>query len=272
MLANPMPLAIDRSPYVSAPRGLSMTNGIPLLAQLIDAAQDPKLDASPSVLESAKDLGKLLTRARKAEQAIATAGSSAAGDPVLDQRCDRVTKALYLRLEAATLLEDGEGSERASDHLTALYPEGLAFTRGSYAAQDTVVQRMIRQLKAPELAASVEELAGKEYVTAFKSVAKEYHAMVTAMGRVVEEQIDQRGILLEMQDIIVQHASRILGDLRDSEPKSIAKTRALLAPIDNFRARNPTGSPATRPTPASAANDAAAEATPPATAATPAEA
>ena len=240
-----------------------MTNGITLLAQLVDAAQDPKLDAAPSVLDSAKDVGKVLTRARKAEQALATATSSAAGDPVLDQRCDRVSKALYLRLQAATLLEDEEDSERAADHLTALYPEGLAFTKASYAAQDTVVQRMIRQLKEPELAASVEELAGKKYLTSFKSVAKDYHAMVTAMGRVVEEQIDQRGILLEMQDIVVQHASRILGELRDAEPKSVAKTRALLAPIDNFRARNPAGStPRPAPVPPAAADDEASDAAP----------
>lgn len=87
--------------------------------------------------------------------------------------------------------------------------------------------------------------------------------MVTAMGRVVEEQIDQRGILLEMQDIVVQHASRILGELRDAEPKSVAKTRALLAPIDNFRARNPAGStPRPAPVPPAAADDEASDAAP----------
>jgi hypothetical protein len=54
---------------------------------------------------------------------------------------------------------------------------------------------------------------------------------------VVASTIDQREVLLEMQAAIVQHASRILGELRDADPKSIARTRALLAPIDNFRAR-----------------------------------
>lgn len=239
-----MPLAIDRSLYVSAPRGLSVSTGIPLFAQLVDAAQDPELDASPAVRDSAKELGKLLTRARAVDDAVATATSAAAGDPVLDQRCDRINKALYLRLQAAALLEDGEEAERAAEHLAALYPEGLAYIKASYAAQDTVIQRMLRQLKDPELAASVEKLAGKKYLTAFKAVAKDYHAMVTAMGRVVEVPIDQRGVLVEMQDLVVQHASRVLGELRDSDPKSVARTRALLAPIDNFRARNPaTGGP-----------------------------
>lgn len=242
-----MALAIDRTPYVNAPRGLSVSNGIPLLSQLIDAANDPTLEASPPMRETAKELGKLLTRARAADDAAARATSSAAGDVELDQRGDRITKALYLRLQAATLLEDGDDSERAISHLEVLYPEGLAFTKASYAAQDTVMQRMLRQLKDSELAASVEELAGKKYLTAFKSVAKEYHAMVTAMGRAVATPIDQRGILLDMQELIVQHASRILGELRDSDPKSVARTRGLLAPIDNFRARNPSTSSSRTP-------------------------
>jgi hypothetical protein len=248
-----MTLAIDRSPYVNAPRGLSVSTGIPLLAQLVSAAQDPALEASPSVRESAKALGKLLVRARAANDAAATATSSAAGDPELDQRADRATKALNLRLQAAALLEDADASDRAADHLARLFPDGLAFTRTSYAAQDTAMQRMLRQLKDPTLAASVEELAGKRYVSAFRAIARDYHAMVTAMGRVVPTSVDQRSILLEMQSLIVQHASRILGDLRDADPKSVARTRALLAPIDNFRARNQSSPRPTTPPPTPAA-------------------
>jgi hypothetical protein len=255
-----MPLAIDRAQYASAPRGLSVSNGIPLLAQLVDAASDPTLEASPSIHESAKELGKLLTRARTADDAAATVTTSSAGDPVLDQRTDRVTKALNLRLQAAALLEDGDASERAADHLVLLYPEGLAFTKASYAAQDTVMQRMLRQLKGSELAASVEELAGKKYLTTFKSIAKDYHAMVTAMGRVVPTTIDQRSILVDMQTLVVQHASRILGELRDADPKSVARTRALLAPIDNFRARTSASGSPRPPAPAAPAEEPEAEA------------
>lgn len=244
-----MALAIDRTPYASAPRGLSVSTGIPLLAQLVDAAQDPELEASPAVRESAKEVGKLLSRARAADDAVAVATSAAAGDPVLDQRCDRINKALLLRLQAAELLDDDD-SEHAADHLATLFPEGLAYTKTAYATQDTVMQRMLRQLKEPELAASVETVAGKKYLTAFKSVAKQYHAMVKAMGRVVETPVDQRSILTEMQDLVVQHASRILGELRDSDPKSVARTRALLAPIDNFRLRNPSSPTTPRPAPA----------------------
>ncbi len=270
--ATPMALAIDRSLYASAPRGLSVSTGITLFAQLVDAAQDPALEASPAVRESAKEVGKLLGRARAVDDAVAAATSSSAGDPVLDQRCDRINKALQLRLQAAALLEEGEESEQAADNLATLFPEGLAYTKASYAAQDTVMQRMLRQLKEPDLAASVEAIAGKKYLAAFKSVAKEYHAMVTAMGRVVEVPIDQRSLLAEMQDLLVQHASRILGELRDSDPKSVARTRALLAPIDNFRARNPTGSSAPRPAPVTTDDEPIAEASPAAAASTTASA
>jgi hypothetical protein len=250
-----MPLAIDRTPYVNAPRSMSVSTGIPLLAQLVDAAQDPALEASAPVRESAKALGKLLARARAVDDAAAMATSSAAGDIELDQRADRITKALLLRLQAAALLDDEDASARASDHIGTLYPEGLVFTKATFAAQDTVMQRMLRQLKDTGLAASVEALAGKPYLTAFKAVAKDYHAMVTAMGRAVQDPIDQRSVLLEMQSLIVQHATRILGDLRDDDPKSVARTRAFLAPIDNFRARNSSGSSAPRPTPAPATDD-----------------
>lgn len=256
------PLAIDRSQYVTAPRGLSVSSGIPLLSQLVDAAQDPALGASPSIGESGKEVARVLALARKADDALAAASSSAAGDPALDQRADRVTKALNLRLQAAALLDDGDASERAADHLTTLYPEGLAFTKATFAAQDTVMQRMVRQLKDAELAASVEELAGKGYVRAFKSVAKDYHAMVNAMGRMVPTTIDQRSIIVDMQTVVVQHASRVLGELRDADPKSVARTRALLAPIDNYRARASTSSNARTPTVFEADDEPALEAAP----------
>jgi hypothetical protein len=233
-----MPLAIDRSLYVTSPR-ISIATGATLLGQLIDAADDPSLEASPSILDSAKDLRKLLARVRAADDAATIAGatSTSAGDLELDQRADRAVKAIMLRLQARVLLDDGEPAERAAEHLALLYPEGLAFTKASYAAQDAVMQRMLRQLKDSELAESLDELVGPEYVKALKKLAKAYSAMVKAMGRVVASTIDQREVLLEMQAAIVQHASRILGELRDADPKSIARTRALLAPIDNFRAR-----------------------------------
>lgn len=57
------------------------------------------------------------------------------------------------------------------------------------------------------------------------------------MGRVVPNTIGQREVIVDMQTAVVQHASRILGELRDADPKSVARTRMLLAPIDNHRAR-----------------------------------
>lgn len=241
-----MPLAIDRSPYVSSPR-IGIATGSTLVGQLIDAARDPELDAPESILESAKDLAKLLALARATDDAATAAGAtaSAAGDLELDQRADRTTKAMHLRLQARVLLDDAEPAQRAAEHLALLYPEGLSFTKASFAAQDAVMQRMVRQLKDPDLAASMDELVGPEYVKAFKKIAKDYAAMVKAMGRVVATTINQREVLSELQAGIVQHCSRVLGELRDADPKSVARTRALLAPIDNFRAR--TSSPSRAP-------------------------
>lgn len=234
-------LAIDRSLYTSSPR-IGIGTGCTLVDQLIDAARDPEVGASDDILESAKELAKLLALTRATDDAAtaAAATATAAGDVPLDQRADRTIKAMQLRLQARVLLEDGEPAERAADHLALLYPDGLSFTRGSFAAQDAVMQRMVRQLKDPELAASVDELAGPEYTKAFKKIARQYTPMVKAMGRVVATNVNQRDVLSKLQAGIVQHCSRVLGELRDADPKSVARTRALLAPIDNFRARTST--------------------------------
>lgn len=256
-----MPIAIDRSLYATAPR-ISIATGSTLVDQLIDVARDPDLEASAAILEGTKDLAKLLALTRATDDAATAAGatSTAAGDLGLDQKADRTIKALNLRLQARVLLDDGEPATRAAEHLALLYPEGLAFTKASYAAQDAVMQRMVRQLKDAELAASVEALAGAEYLKAFRKVAKAYSAMVKAMGRVVTTSISQREVLIEMQAGIVQHCSRILGELRDADPKSVARTRALLAPIDNLRARQGTPSRPAEPVAAAEGSVGAAEA------------
>lgn len=57
------------------------------------------------------------------------------------------------------------------------------------------------------------------------------------MGHAVGAEVDLRAILGEMQTAIVQHASRVLGELEDDEPASVERVRGLLAPIENFRAR-----------------------------------
>jgi len=256
-----MLLAINRSLYATSPR-ISIATGSTLLGQLIDAAEAPELDASPAILDGVKDLKKVRAKVRAADDAATLAGATftAVGDVELDQRVDRILKAIYLRLQARVLLDDGEPAERAAQHLALLYPEGLAFTKASYAEQDAVMQRMLRQMKKAALAESLDELVGPEYIEAFKKQAKVYTAMVKAMGRVTSSTVDQREVLLEMQAVIVQHASRILGELRDKDPASVARTRALLAPIDNFRARTSTSSSrAAAPAPAPAAPPSPAE-------------
>jgi hypothetical protein len=257
-----MPLVIDRSRYASAPRSLSVSTGTTLLGQLIDVATDPKLDVSPALTASAAGLGEVLIRAQTTDDAAvaATATATAAGDVDLDKSADRTLKALNLRLEAAVLLDDGDPAERAAEHLALLYPEGMTVSRAAFAAQDAVMQRMLRQLKSPELRSSVQTLAGEKYVTALETVAGAYHTMVKAMGRVVETNVDQRSMLSDIQTIIVQHCSRILGELHDADPNSVHRTRVLLAPIDNFRARTstpkpPEPKPAATPQPDTAADD-----------------
>ncbi|MEM9463497.1 MAG: hypothetical protein AAGF11_55665, partial [Myxococcota bacterium] len=68
-------------------------------------------------------------------------------------------------------------------------------------------------------------------------VAQEYADMVKAMGRAAEPEVDQRSAVIALQKAIVQHSSRVLGELDDDDPQSVQRVQQLLAPIDNFRAR-----------------------------------
>lgn len=232
-----MPLVIDRSLYVASPR-IGVDSGATLLEQLVDVAKD---DESEVIGGSVKKLRKVLGKARdtKARGVRVGATATAAGDLGLDRRADRCMRALRDRLEAWTVVAElePERAERAQGHLRLLFPSGLQPTQASFAVQDAEMRRMVGELKDAALEESVTELAGEEFVAAFRSVAKEYSAMVKAMGRTVAEEVDQRSMVGEMQLAIVQHTSRVLGELDDDDPESVQRVRKLLAPIDNFRAR-----------------------------------
>lgn len=234
-----MAIAIDRGPYALAPR-VSMNSGTTLIEQLIDVAKD---DPSPTIEGSAKKLRKVVSHARsvRVEDVRATATATAAGDLELDLAADRRSKAVKLRLEAWLLLDEDAKAERARQLLALLYPQGLRFTKATFGVQDAEMRRMLTEMKDPESAASLEELVGAPFVKGFKKTAKAYSEMVKAMGRAVPTEVDQRSVIIAMQTAIVQHASRVLGELEDDDPASVERVRGLLAPIDNFRARTGNG-------------------------------
>lgn len=227
--------AIDRALYALAPR-IGVDTGSTLIEQLIDVAKD---DPSEAIDGSVKKLRKVLGRGRTAsvEGVRASATATAAGDLELDLRADRCSKAVKLRLEAWPLIDRGERARRAGEHLRLLFPQGLQFTKASFAVQDAAMRRMVTEMKEPALAASLDELVGPEFIKAFKKVTKQYSKMVKAMGHATAASVDMRTIVTEMQTVIVQHASKVLGELEDDDPESVERVRGLLAPIDNFRAR-----------------------------------
>lgn len=241
---KPMPsLAIDRAAYALAPR-LGVDTGTTLIEQLVDVAKD---DESEAVGASVKKLRKVLARGRSAsaEAVRASSTATAAGDLALDLTADRCAKAIKLRLEAWPLVESGERARRASEHLRLLFPAGLQFTKASFAVQDAEMRRMVSEMQRPELAESLDELVGPEFIKPFKKIAKAYAKMVKAMGHATAEGVDLRAVLGEIQTAVVQHASRVLGELDDDDPASVERVRRLLAPIDNFRARAGQGGGAT---------------------------
>lgn len=230
-----MPLVINRAIYATAPR-LTVTSGSTLLEQLVDVA---KADPSPVIERSVKKLRKHLGRVRagEAEAVRAAVLSTPAGNFGLDLRADRCCKAFKLRLQAWPLLGDDEQARRAGRHLALLFPNGLRFTKATFGEQDAEMRRMVAEIKNPELAESLDELVGPKFIKAFKTVVKAYSEMVKAMGRKVDDAVNQRDVVVEIQAVIVQHASRVLGELDDDDPASVERVRRLLAPIDNYRAR-----------------------------------
>ncbi|MEM9463117.1 MAG: hypothetical protein AAGF11_53740 [Myxococcota bacterium] len=226
---------IDRAAYATAPI-IGVDSGITLVEQLVDVAKD---DASPAIAGSVVKLREILdtARAAKVAQVRASTASGKAGDLQLDYATDRCLKAIKLRLEAWTLLRDSESSRRARELLALLYPRGLRFTRAAFAVQNAQMQRMLTEMNEPATAASLAELVGAPFITAFEQDARDYADMLKAMGRAVERKVDQRSVVTALRRAIVQHASRAVGELDDDDPKSVERVRRLLAPIDNFRAR-----------------------------------
>lgn len=230
-----MAISIDRAAYAASPR-IGVGSGSTLVDQLIHVAKD---DPSPTIEASCKKLRKVVTTARavNVEGVRVSATAVAAGDMVVDLTADRRTKAMKLRLDAWVLLDDDDKAARATQVLARLFPKGLRFTKATFGVQDAEMRRILTEMKDPEIAAALDELVGEPFIKGFKKAAKAYTAMVKAMGGVVSSEVDQRSVVIAMQTAIVQHASRVLGELDDDDPESVERVRALLAPIDNFRAR-----------------------------------
>ncbi len=250
-----MTISIDRSVYATAPR-ISLSAGIGLLEQLIAASAH----GSPAVQASAANLKKRLRNARKVHQEAAQAVTKprGSGDLELDHRADRLLAAIKMHLDAWALVEEAAESQRASDLLVLLFPNGMAFTKAPFAEQDVEMQRMLAVIKDADVGASLAELVSPKILAVFKKVAKEYAAMVNEMGQFLPSEVFARDEVNAVQTAIVRHASRILGELDDDDPQSVESTRALLAPIDNLRTRTASkraASPAPAPTPAPTGDD-----------------
>ncbi|MEM9463508.1 MAG: hypothetical protein AAGF11_55720, partial [Myxococcota bacterium] len=208
-----MPMEIDRVLYALAPR-ISVSSGTTLVEQLVDVAKD---DASPTIGASVDKLRAVLERGRatQVDRVRAEANATAAGDLELDRRADRCIKAVKLRLEAWPLAGDDEPAQRAEQLLALLYPDGLRFTRATFGVQDAQMRRMLTEIHEPANASSLQALVGEPFIAAFEQVAQEYADMVKAMGRAAEPEVDQRSAVIALQKAIVQHSSRVLGELDD---------------------------------------------------------
>lgn len=230
-----MNLAVDRSAYATAPR-ISLASGLSLVEQLIAATP---ANASRGVKESVAGLKKTAASARTVHQEATDLAAlpQAAGDAVLDNRADRCLAGIRTRLEGWTLLDDAKEAKRAAGLIVRLFPEGLGYTRRSFDEQDQEMKRLLERVKARGIKRELDELVGPPFLATLKKLAKAYSAMVAKMGTTQTRQVAVRETVVALQTMIVRHASRVLGELDDDDPKSVEATRAMLAPLDNFRAR-----------------------------------
>ncbi len=176
---------------------------------------------------------------------------------VVDQWADRAWKALRMRLEAATLLHPShEEAAEAQAVLDRLFgDDGTEFLKLGYPAQLTAMNVHMVPIdgegddatnQEPGLAERIGELVGTIYLENVRDRIVAYHKMVAAMATQTAVPAAQRPHLRVMQEAIVHYATIVIANVKRNDEASLVRARALLAPIDNARAKAVEGLKATR--------------------------
>jgi len=241
---------LDPVVYLRLPR-LDVASGISLGKMLL--AVVPK-DAPPTAKKAAKRVHASVKDLETAWKARVRIEQSADVRPH-DRRLDLRWAALRDRIAACEVLEEHpDKRDRAAEIMKLLFPDGVAFLKLPYLAEHAESQRRLDIIEERALEATIEELAGKEFLAAVRDAHRAYGEVLgitkgkaeTAQAPALNEPLRQ------LTDAIAAYNVQLLA-YAGSEPAALAAVRKALSPIDKFRqaqqGRRGSGIPADAPPP-----------------------
>ena len=156
----------------------------------------------------------------------------------IDRKLDLRWAALYERVAAwESLDEHGEKQTRAGEILKLIFPDGLAFLKLPYVAEHAESQRRLDVIQERKLGATIDGLAGKEFLLA---VQEAHHSYGEALGitkpgaarKADAPLLDEP--LRKLTAAIAAYNVQLLAHAGD-DASALAPVRAALSPIDKFR-------------------------------------
>lgn len=239
---------INRALYFTAPR-LDLDQTSTLATTLASAVKPSHPDNLRAVAAELQRLVGIASNAQLAQsKQLNTPSAKRRSSVEIDTATDQAWRALRYRLEALTFLPaDQDLSVRAQLVLQRIFGnEGTEFLKLPYPAQlNQMKLRMAPidgdadgQHKEPGLAKEIDRLAGPEILANIRAQMADYEAMVSAAAKTTPQSSEPlTPILRQLQDRIVHFSIVVLGNSIPDDEASEAAALALLAPIDNAKAK-----------------------------------
>jgi hypothetical protein len=231
-----MPLAINRSQYQTNPI-TSVQTAPPLADAMVRAVSAA---APPAVKKAATALGQSSARLsaagsdRQAQELVINDNAVGA-----DLNLDHAWAALHGRATAATLLfaEQFSQARRAQELLARLFPEGLSFLQLPYDQQLNASSTLLRRIADEKLAKEIDEVCGPEYLANVRACHEQYQVQLSK-AELAPQRTNLRELLREVNAGIEALVVQVLAWADPSDPPSVAGAKAILKPLDDFRAAN----------------------------------
>ena len=240
---------LDPMAYLRLPR-LDVANAISLGKMLL--ALVPK-DAPATVTKAAKRMHTSVQALEGAWRQRVRVEELSDLRP-LDRKLDLRWAALHERVAAWEALDEhADKQARAGEVLKLLFPDGLAFLKLPYIAEHAESQRRLDVIEERKLGATIDGLAGKEFLVAVQEAHHSYGEGlgITKAGAVRETVPALDEPLRKLTAAIGAYNVQLLA-YADDDPSSLAAVRHAVSPVDKFRqaqGRRGSGAPVEAPPP-----------------------
>lgn len=156
----------------------------------------------------------------------------------LDRRLDLRWSALSDRVRGwEPLDEHPEKQAAATEVVKLLFPDGLNFLKLPYVAEHAESQRRLDVIEERGLQATIDDLAGREFLAAVKEAHRAYGEALGITRGVKAEPAQPAALnepLRQLTDAIAAYNIQLLAHVHDA-PAALTDVRRALAPIDKFR-------------------------------------